>query len=91
MKNDLEESDPAIVATNLANNTGVSGARGAKGRNQGECGPAKHVPGTGPGKCVPCAGPHTECCKAKEEGEVHRSLPSHQSRDAEDGVLRTQA
>src|SRR6185312_16582339 len=35
------------------------GAGGAKGGDQGECGPAKRAPGTGPGKCVKCAGPHT--------------------------------
>ena len=46
------------------------GAGGAKGGDQGECGPAKRAPGTGPGKCVKCAGPHTTSRKGKEEGEV---------------------
>ena len=40
------------------------GAGGAKGGGQGECGPAQHAPGTGPGKRVPCAGPHTTSRKA---------------------------
>src|SRR5262245_43998999 len=35
------------------------GAGGAKGGGQGECVPAKHVPGTGPGKRVTGAGAHT--------------------------------
>ena len=35
------------------------GAGGAKGGNQGECGPAKHTPDAGPGACDPGAGPHT--------------------------------
>src|SRR5206468_10087091 len=36
------------------------GAGGAKGGDQGKCGPAKHVPGTEPGKRVTRAGAHTE-------------------------------
>src|SRR5256714_3325946 len=35
------------------------GAGGAKGGGQGECEPAKHAPGAGPGKCVTGAGAHT--------------------------------
>src|SRR4029453_18740709 len=35
------------------------GVGGAKGGGQGEYGSAKHVPGTGPGKRVTGAGPHT--------------------------------
>src|SRR3989442_14483272 len=49
-----------------------SGAGGAKGGDQGKCGPAKHVPDAEPGKRVTSAGPHTESRKGKEEGEVHR-------------------
>ena len=45
------------------------GAGGAKGGDQGECGPAKHAPGAEPGKRVTGAGPHTASCKAKEEGD----------------------
>src|SRR3954463_8684685 len=36
------------------------GVGGAKGRDQGECGPAKHVPDAEPGKRVTGAGTHTE-------------------------------
>src|SRR5262249_5470993 len=67
-----------------------SGASGAKGGDQGKCGPAKHVPGAEPGKRVTGAGPHTESCEGKEEGAVHRALPPHQHRPARRGVLRTQ-
>ena len=35
------------------------GVGGAKGRGQGECGPAKHVPGAEPGRRVTGAGAHT--------------------------------
>src|SRR6185436_7176284 len=37
-----------------------SGAGGAKGGDQGECGSAKHVPDTEPGKRATSAGTHTE-------------------------------
>src|SRR5262245_42067945 len=58
------------------------GVGGAKGRDQGEGGTAKHAPGTGPGKRVPGAGPHSESRKGKEKGEVHCALPSSQFRSA---------
>src|SRR6266446_1089945 len=35
------------------------GVGGAKGGGRGECEPAKHAPGAGPGKCVTGAGAHT--------------------------------
>src|ERR1039458_7213454 len=54
------------------------GVGGAKGGGRGECEPAKHAPGTVPGARVTSAGAHTASCKAKEEGEVHRALPSRQ-------------
>ncbi|MBV8107172.1 MAG: DUF2924 domain-containing protein [Hyphomicrobiales bacterium] len=38
---------------------GCCGARGAKGRGQGECGSAKHGPDAEPGSRVTGAGPHT--------------------------------
>ena len=67
-----EKSDLAIVAGKSANNVaprcgairgGVSrsGVDGAKGGDQGECEPAKHVPGAEPDKRVTGAGPHTAC------------------------------
>ena len=66
------------------------GVGGAKGGDRGECGPAKHGPGTEPDKRVTGAGTHTASRKAKEEGEVHRALPPHQHRSPRGGVLRTQ-
>src|SRR5437667_4646488 len=66
-----------------------SGAGGAKGGDQGECGPAKHAPDAEPGKRVTGAGTHTQSGNAKEEGEVHRALPPHRHRSLGGGVLRT--
>src|SRR5450759_3941540 len=57
--------------------TGCGGG-GAKGGGRGECESAKHGPGTVPGNRVTGAEAHTASCKAKEEGEVHRALPSRQ-------------
>ena len=64
-----EKSDFAIVAGNSANNVaphcgavrgGVSrsGVDGAKGGDQGECGPAKHALDSAPGSRVTGAGTH---------------------------------
>ena len=39
--------------------TNREGVSGAKGRDQRECGPAKHGPDAEPGSRVTCAGPHT--------------------------------
>src|ERR1700682_1802030 len=66
------------------------GAGGAKGGGQGKWGPAKHAPGTEPGKRVTGAGAHTASSKAKEEGEVHRAPPPYQHRPPRTGVPRTQ-
>ena len=54
------------------------GAGGAKGGDRGECGPAKHAPGAGPGKRVTGAGAHTASSKArkKEEGSPRSSTIS---------------
>jgi hypothetical protein len=57
------------------------GARGAKGRNQGKCGSAQHMPGAGPGQGVPGAGPHTASRKAPDEGDVHSALLRKSRRD----------
>src|SRR4051794_12837376 len=48
------------------------GAGGAKGGDQGKCGPAKHVPDAEPGKRVTGAGPHTEslCRHTPKVGEA---------------------
>src|SRR5258706_15938938 len=67
------------------------GVGGAKGGGRGEREPAKHAPGTEPGKRVPGAGARTASRKATEEGEVHRAPPPHQHRPASDGVFRAQA
>jgi hypothetical protein len=57
--NGLEKSDLPIVAGKLANGAAREGVSGAKGRDQRECGPAKHGPDAEPGSRVTCAGPHT--------------------------------
>src|SRR5205823_2624566 len=73
-----EKSDLAIVAMKPANKAkkstaeasaggGRSGAGGAKGGDQGECGPAKHVPGAEPDKRVTGAGTHTAICRHTPE------------------------
>src|SRR6516162_10581970 len=102
MMHGAEKSDPAIVAGKPANKARQppaersvgepkrSGAGGAKGGDQGECGPAKQVPDAAPGKPVTGAGTHTASRKGKNEGEVHRALPPHQYRAARSGVLRTE-
>src|SRR5262249_44306365 len=59
-----------------------SGAGGAKGGDQGECGPAKQAPDAAPGKPVTGTGTHTASRKGEKEGEVHRALPPHQYRTA---------
>ena len=67
-----------------------SGGGGAKGRDQGERGSAKHAPDADPGARDPGAEPRTASRKAKEEGAVHRASPPCQRRHAPDGVLRAQ-
>src|SRR5207253_1392043 len=55
---------------------GRSGAGGAKGGDQGECGPAKHVPGAEPDKRVTGAGTHTAICRhTPEVGAVCGKAP----------------
>ena len=85
------KSDSAIVAEEADEQSRATGcgAGGAKGGGQGECGPAKHAPGAGPGKRVTGAGAHTTSRKAKEEGTVHLAPPPHQRRTTPAGVLRT--
>ncbi len=64
MMHELEKSDfchSSDEASEQSRATG-SGAGGAKGGDQGERGPAKHVPGTEPGKRVTSTGPHTAGC-----------------------------
>ena len=80
MMHEHGKSAPAIVAVKPTNKAGRPATEPVEPRagDQGECGPAKRAPGTGPGKCVKCAGPHTTSRKGKEEGEVHLALPPHQ-------------
>ena len=102
MMHGAEKSDPVIVAGKPANKAEQppcgaicggakrSGAGGAKGGDQGECGPAKQAPDAVPGKPVTGAGTHTASRKGEKEGEVHRAPPPHQYRAARSGVFRTQ-
>ena len=73
-----EKSDLVIVAMKPANKAKEahcgcvcggerSGVGGAKGGGQGEWGPAKHAPGSGPGKRVTGAGPHTASSKGRAQ------------------------
>src|SRR6202162_6704239 len=64
------------------------GAGGAKGWDQGECGPAKHAPDAESGERVTGAGTHTQSRKGKEAGEVYRALPPHRHRSLGGVVLR---
>jgi hypothetical protein len=65
-----EKSDHAIVAVKSANKVALccgvvrggvsrSGVGGAKGGDQGECGPSKHALDSAPGSRVTGAGTHT--------------------------------
>src|SRR5713226_9126020 len=56
-----EKSDPAIVAGKSTNKCGAirCGVGGAKGRDQGECGPTKHALDSEPVKRVTGVGSHT--------------------------------
>ena len=92
MMHEPEKSDLAIVAVKPANKAEPpapraicseaesGGAGGAKGGDQGKCGPAKHVPDAESGERVTGAGTHTASREGKEEGEVHRALPPHRYR-----------
>src|SRR5262245_4676553 len=73
MMHGREKSDLVIVAMKPANKAkkahcggicggGRSGVGGAKGGGQGEYAPAKHVPGTEPGKRVKDVGAYTAAC-----------------------------
>ena len=75
-RSELRHSSREVDEQRWATGRGVGGA---KGGGRGECGTAKHAPGTVPGKRVPGAGPHTTSGKATEEGEVHRAPAPHQT------------
>ena len=67
------------------------GGAGAKGRDRGEGGPARHAPGAEPGGREPSVGPSTASREAKEEGTVHRAASPRQPRQLAAGVSRAQA
>src|ERR1700716_2386548 len=56
----IREQSGAAPCRAICGGANRSGAGGAKGGDQGECGPAKHVPDAEPGKRVTGAGTHTE-------------------------------
>ena len=79
-----EKSDPAIVAGKPANKAeplrsirgGRSGVGGAKGGDQGECGPAKHAPDSEPDKRVTGVGSHTASyCRPHPRWEPYAGKP----------------
>ena len=80
MMHEPEKSDSVDSSCEADEQSGATGrgAGGAKGRGQGERGPAKHAPGAGPGKRVTGAGTRTASRKAKEEGKVHLAPAPHQ-------------
>jgi hypothetical protein len=59
------------TASSLLSRCGVGGAEDG---DQGECEPAKHVPGAGPGKRVTGAGRHTTSRKAEEGAKKVQQL-----------------
>ena len=75
---DHEKSDPAIVAVKPTNKAGQPAAELAEPRAGAEGNVSQQSTGRAPGNRVTGAGAHTASCKAKEEGEVHRALPSRQ-------------
>ena len=91
MMHERGKSDPEIVAEKPTNKAEQSVAEPVepRGRDRGECGPAKHAPGAGPDKCVTSAGSHTASSKAKEEGTVHRALPPYHHRVTRGRILRS--
>src|SRR5262249_23156101 len=84
LRNSSWEADEQSRATGC-------GVGGAKCGGRGECEPAKHAPGAGPGKCVTGAGAHTASRKATEQGTVHLALPPSQRRTTPGGILSPQA
>src|SRR5215472_7479547 len=73
-----EKSDLPKVAEKRANEIG--GARGAKGRGQGECGTAEHGPDAEPGSRVTGAVPHTRSRHQEQTGQANGALASSHRR-----------
>jgi hypothetical protein len=68
MINGHGRSDSAIVAERPTNKAGQLAAEpGERRADQGECGTAKHAPGSEPGKRVPGVGSHTTSGKPENE------------------------
>src|SRR5215217_8863876 len=66
------------------------GADGAKGRDRGEGGTAKHGPDPEPGSRVPGAGPPTAGSGEEQEGEAHGAAAPCQPRHSALGLLRAE-
>ena len=80
MMYDPEKSDPAIVAVKPTNKAGQPAAELVEPRAGAEGNVSQQSTGRAQYRVnrVTGAGAHTASCKAKEEGEVHRALPSRQ-------------
>src|SRR5437868_13007508 len=64
---EADEQGGAIRCGAICGVANCRGAGGAKGGDQGECGPAKHAPGAEPDKRVTGAGTHTAICRHTPE------------------------
>ncbi len=75
MMHGREKSDPAIVAVKPANKTKRSAAEtvGAKGRDQGQCGLAKHALDSAPGSRGTGARPHAAIVLPRGGSRVRES------------------
>src|ERR1700751_3680792 len=69
---------------------GCGGARGAKGRGQGECGTTKHRPDAEPGSRVTGAVPHTRSRHQEQTGQANGALASSQRRCFAGELLRAE-
>src|SRR5215471_6523060 len=90
MMNRGGKSDSAIVAERPTNKAGRPAQRSWRAETEGECGTAKHAPGSELGKRVSGAGSHTTSSKTEKEGKVHRAPAPHQPGTPQGGVLRAQ-
>jgi hypothetical protein len=73
-----EKSDSAIVAREADEQSGVVryGVGGAKGMDQGECGPIQHAPDSEPDKRDNGVGSHTaKFCRRYPRWEPHAGKP----------------
>src|SRR5271170_6493112 len=86
------EVGPAHSSSEACERSGVRrrGASGAKGRDQGECGPANHGPDAEPGSRVTCAGSHTRNRNQEQSTAADHTPASCQRRCFAGGILRTE-